>query len=73
MRTSAAVFLVFAELLHHIQSIEALSKQQFYGPTPHTKQTILLSSDTGKCVDVPGGDSTNGQPIFIWVSVMLDL
>jgi hypothetical protein len=44
---------------------------QFYGPTPHTKQTILpFLSENGKCMDVPDGNATNGNRIFIWVSAI---
>ena len=42
-----------------------LLHQQWLGPSPDTKQTILFKADTTKCVELSGGNTENGTPILI--------
>jgi hypothetical protein len=40
--------------------------QQFLGPSGDTKGTILVKSNVYKCIDLAGGDTTNGNGIEVW-------
>ena len=36
------------------------------GPPPSSPNTIRYLKDTSKCLDLPGGDTTNGNKLWVW-------
>jgi hypothetical protein len=49
---------------------DKFSAQEWLGPGDDTKDTILLKTSVGKgqakCIDLQGGNTTNGAPVVIW-------
>jgi hypothetical protein len=49
---------------------DKFSAQEWLGPGDKTKDTILLKTSVGssqaKCIDLEGGNTTNGAPVVIW-------